>query len=104
MRSQKKTIPKIGRHPGTERTRDQQTARDVFPHRQPIHHEIMTRRGDSFGRTEPLPNRTTVLDAHVHLGVAFHDALDSFVLLLSRFSHEYARKKTPEEHRDIYDH
>src|SRR5713101_6247600 len=104
MRSQKKTIPKIARHPGTEHTRDQQTARDVFPHRQPIHHEIMTRRSDSFGRSEPLPKRTTILDAHVHLGMAFHDAFNSFVRLLPRLSDELARKKNSEKHRDDHNH
>src|SRR5437588_7199851 len=97
MRSQKKAIPEIAWDPGAERAGDEQTTCDIFPDRGPIHHKIMTGRGDSFGRNEPFPKRSATFHAHVHLGVPFHDAFDSFVRLLPRLSDKFAGKEKPEE-------
>src|SRR2546430_2943055 len=100
MRSQKKTVPKIGRHPRAEGTGDEQTDSDIFPYRRPIHHKVVTGRGNSFRRREPFPKRSPTFHAHIHLGVTFHYAFNSFVSLSPRLFDKFARKKNSEEHRD----
>ena len=64
----------------------------------------MARGGDAIGRRKPLRERTAFFDAHVHFGVTFHDALDSFVGLFSCFADKLRRKKNSEKHCDDHHH
>jgi hypothetical protein len=51
---------------------DQQPARDVRPHRGPVHHEVMTYGRETVGGGEPREERSLADNGHVHLGVPFH--------------------------------
>src|SRR5207248_7243138 len=97
MRTEKEIFPKVLRHPRGERTSNEQTACYVFPHRKPIHYEIVARRSDSFARGDALPKRA-VFHAHVHFGVSFHFAFHASIGLLSCLVYQFTRKKNAEKY------
>src|SRR5205814_7481483 len=57
MRHQEKFLPKIVRHPGSERARDEQTASNIFPYSKQIHDEVVTRSCETILRGDALPER-----------------------------------------------
>ena len=92
MRHQEKFLPKIVRHPGSERARDEQTADNIFPYSKQIHDEVVTRSRETILRGDALPERAFG-HAHVHFSVAFHFAFESLVRLCARFGYELARQE-----------
>ena len=103
MRDQEKSFPEIFRHPGSKRARDEQTAGDILPHCEPIHHKIVAGSSEAFLGCDALP-KCALRHAHVHFGVAFHLAFETLVRLCARFGNEFTRQKHTEQHRDEYDH
>src|SRR5260370_27254480 len=58
-------LPEFRRHPGSERTGNEQAAGDVEPDRGPVHHEIMADRGKTLFGRYPLPKRAASADRHI---------------------------------------
>jgi hypothetical protein len=86
-----------------ERSRDQQAAHDVLPHRDPVHDEVMADRGPALLGPDAMPD-APFRHFHVHLGVPLHLADDPFLRLILRLRHEAPREKRAEEDCQEDDH
>jgi hypothetical protein len=102
--AQKEDLPELVWNPGGERASDQQSADDIGPQGDPIHHEEVANRRHALRRGEPMPERALLFNRHVHRRVSLHPAGDTFVGLSFGVIAQAAREEESEQHNQDDDH
>ena len=103
MLREKKFVPERHWHPRSERAGNQEAASDVFPDREPIGDEVVTDCRPTF-RGEDFLKDCAAADRHVHFGVAFHLAMQTFFSLLSRLLHHLRLQEQPKKNDKDHHH